>query len=43
MSGEAWKNWRRFTKDLAAFIQQSRAQIAQEMLLDNEFFRNTFH
>ena len=30
-------------EDLAAFIQQSRAQIAQEMLLDNEFFRNTFH
>jgi len=30
-------------EDLAAFIQQSRAQIAQEMLLDNEFFRNTYH
>jgi hypothetical protein len=30
-------------EDLAGFIQQSRAQIAQEMLLDNEFFRNTFH
>jgi hypothetical protein len=30
-------------EDLAAFIQQSRAQIAQEMLNDNEFFRNTFH
>ena len=30
-------------EDLAAFIQQSRAQIAQEMLLDDEFFRNTFH
>lgn len=30
-------------EELAAFIQQSRAQIAQEMLLDNEFFRNTFH
>jgi len=30
-------------EDLAAFIQQSRAQIAQEMLNDKEFFRNTFH
>jgi len=30
-------------EELAAFIQQSRAQIAEEMLLDNEFFRNTFH
>jgi hypothetical protein len=30
-------------EDLAAFIQQARAQIAQEMLLDNEFFRYTFH
>jgi hypothetical protein len=30
-------------EDLAAFVQQSRAQIAQEMLLDNEFFRNTYH
>jgi len=30
-------------EDLASFIQQSRAQIAQEMLLDNEFFRNTYH
>jgi hypothetical protein len=30
-------------EDLAAFIQQSRAQIAEEMILDNEFFRNTFH
>jgi len=30
-------------EDLAAFIQLSRAQIAQEMLLDNEFFRNTYH
>lgn len=30
-------------EDLAAFIQQSRAQIAQEMLLDTEFFRNTYH
>ncbi len=30
-------------EDLAAFIQQSRAQIAQEMLFDNEFFRNTYH
>ncbi len=30
-------------EELAAFVQQSRAQIAQEMLLDNEFFRNTFH
>lgn len=30
-------------EDLAAFIQQSRAQIAEEMILDNEFFRNVFH
>jgi len=30
-------------EELAAFVQQSRAQIAQEMLNDNEFFRNTFH
>jgi hypothetical protein len=30
-------------EDLAAFIQQARARIAQEMLLDNEFFRYTFH
>jgi hypothetical protein len=30
-------------EDLAAFIQQSRAQIAEEMILDNEFFRNAFH
>jgi hypothetical protein len=29
--------------DLAVLIHQARAQIAQEMLLDNEFFRNTFH
>jgi hypothetical protein len=30
-------------EELAAMIYQARAQIAQEMLLDNEFFRNTFH
>jgi hypothetical protein len=29
--------------DLAAFIFQARAQIAQEMLLDNEFFKYTYH
>ena len=30
-------------EELASFIYQARAQIAEEMLLDNEFFRNTFH
>lgn len=30
-------------EDLAALIQQARTQIAQEMLLDRDFFRNTFH
>jgi len=29
--------------ELAALVQQARAQIAQEMLQDNEFFRNTYH
>jgi len=29
--------------DLVALVQLARAQIAQEMLQDNEFFRNTFH
>jgi len=29
--------------DLAAFIYQARTQIAQEMLLDNEFFKYTYH
>jgi len=29
--------------DLAGFIYQARTQIAQEMLLDNEFFKFTFH
>lgn len=29
--------------ELAAVILQARTQIAQEMLLDNEFFRNVFH
>jgi len=29
--------------DLAAFIFQARTQIAQEMLLDNEFFKYTYH
>jgi hypothetical protein len=30
-------------EDLAAFIFQARTQIAQEMLLDNEFFKYTYH
>jgi hypothetical protein len=30
-------------EELATLIYQARAQIAQEMLLDNEFFRYTFH
>jgi len=30
-------------EDLAAFIFQARTQIAGEMLLDNEFFRYTYH
>lgn len=30
-------------EDLAALVQQARAQIAQEMILDREFFRNIFH
>jgi hypothetical protein len=30
-------------EDLAALVQQARAQIAEEMILDNDFFRNTFH
>lgn len=30
-------------EELAGLIYQARAQIAQEMLLDNEFFRYTFH
>lgn len=30
-------------EELAAPVHQARAQIAQEMLLHNEFFRNTFH
>ena len=29
--------------DLAAFIYQARTQIAQEMFLDNEFFKYTYH
>jgi hypothetical protein len=29
--------------DLAAFIYQARTQIAQQMLLDNEFFKYTYH
>ncbi|MGB8958508.1 MAG: hypothetical protein WCC00_05805 [Candidatus Aminicenantales bacterium] len=29
--------------DLADFIFQARTQIAQEMILDNEFFKFTFH
>ena len=29
--------------ELAGFIHQARAQIAEEMLRDNSFFRNTFH
>lgn len=29
--------------DLVDLVQTARAQIAQEMLQDNEFFRNTFH
>jgi hypothetical protein len=29
--------------DLASFIYQARTQIAQEMLLDNEFFKYTYH
>ncbi len=30
-------------RDLADFIFQARTQIAQEMLLDNEFFKYTYH
>jgi len=30
-------------EELAAVIHQARAQVAQEMLQDNEFFRNVFH
>jgi hypothetical protein len=30
-------------EDLAALITQSRTRIAEEMILDNEFFRNVFH
>jgi hypothetical protein len=30
-------------EDLAAFIFQARTQIAEEMLLDHEFFKYTFH
>ena len=29
--------------EVADFIHQARAQIAQEMLLDNEFFKYTYH
>jgi hypothetical protein len=29
--------------ELADFIHQARAQLAQEMLLDNEFFKYTYH
>jgi hypothetical protein len=30
-------------EELAAVIHQARTQVAQEMLQDNEFFRNVFH
>jgi len=30
-------------EELSVFIHQARAQIAEEMLPDNEFFRNVFH
>lgn len=30
-------------EELAALITQSRTRIAEEMILDNEFFRNVFH
>ncbi len=30
-------------EELAALIQRSRTSIAEEMILDNEFFRNVFH
>ena len=30
-------------RDLADFIFQARTQVAQEMLLDNEFFKYTYH
>ncbi|MCU0243941.1 MAG: hypothetical protein MUE80_04180 [Acidobacteria bacterium] len=30
-------------EELAALIQQARTRIAEEMILDNEFFRNVFH
>jgi hypothetical protein len=30
-------------EDLAASIHTARTQIAEEMILDNEFFRNVFH
>jgi len=30
-------------EDLASFIHLTRTQIAEEMLLDNDFFRNVFH
>ncbi len=30
-------------EDLAAFVHLSRTRIAQEMLLDNDFFKHTYH